>query len=171
MGLLNLKGLQIMKYLQNKDDYEEFYKFIVKADETVMGASRGEINSIIKLQNKNLPKAYLDFLKYMGKSNGILHGSAYTVKCFFDEEVEGHALLQYSLDLLEENNNTDLKLTDNDFVFMMHQGYIFYVIKLDEGDNPPVYYYGEDVEPPQTELLKVSESFSEFLIEIYNAYV
>lgn len=159
-----------MKYILDKKNYEEVYKFISETDKTVIGASKDEIERISRFQNKSLPKAYLEFLEYMGGGNDILRGSAYTPACFFDEEVKGNALLQYSLDLLEENNNTDVKLTDNDFVFMMHQGYIFYVIKLDEGDNPPVYYYSEDVEPAQTELLKISESFSEFLINLYNAY-
>lgn len=158
-------------YNYDKNDYINFYKYMVKTEELVKGCTDEEINSIVKLQNKSLPKAYLEFLKYMGNGNEILRGSSYTPSWFFDEDIEGNALLQYSIDLLEENNNKDLKLTDNDFVFMLHQGYMFYVIKLDEGDNPPIYYYDESIEPPQTKLLKISESFSAFLINIYNSYL
>lgn len=157
-------------YDYNKNDYMNFYKYMIETEQVIEGCKDEEIEQMMHIQNKPLPKAYLNFLKYFGNDNRLLGGSDYQPKWFFEDGINGNAQLHYAIELLEENNNTDVKLTDNDFVFMMHQGYIFYVIKLDEGDNPPVYYYAEDVEPPQTELLKISESFSEFLIDLYNAY-
>lgn len=59
--------------------------------------------------------------------------------CFMDELLE---LNEWGAELLEENN-VPLKLTSNDFVFWMSQGFMFCFFKLDEGENPPVYFYSE----------------------------
>lgn len=53
--------------------------------------------------------------------------------------------LELAVELLDENNFSE-KLTDNQFVFMMHQGYMFWYINLDEGDNPAVYLYDESLD-------------------------
>ncbi len=34
-------------------------------------------------------------------------------------------------------------MPEDAFVFFMHQGYQFMFFRLSEGDDPPVYYYGE----------------------------
>ncbi len=60
-----------------------------------------------------------------------------------------------------EENESELVLTDNDFVFWMSQGCIFCMFKLNEGDNPPVYFYNESGDD---RFLKISNTLTEFLI-------
>lgn len=65
-----------------------------------------------------------------------------------------------AIDLLVENESSNT-LTDNDFVFWMSQGYMFCFFRLDEGDDPPVYYYNEAKED---RFIKITNSLSEFLL-------
>ena len=59
-------------------------------------------------------------------------------------------------------------MTDDDFVFFMHQGYEFCFFKLSEGDNPPVYFYSEEACPfhprksAHSNFIKITDSLSEF---------
>jgi hypothetical protein len=64
-------------------------------------------------------------------------------------------LKEWALELLEEDNAENF-LTDNDFVFMMHQGYMFWYFKLDGTENPIVYFYREmSLKPNRLTDLKV----------------
>lgn len=84
-----------------------------------------------------LPAAYIAFLK--GKYpevypilTGSDYGYSYLVK-----------LRNCAEELLQENGNP-FQLAQNDFVFIMHQGYQFLFFPCGEDtDNPPVYYYLE----------------------------
>ncbi len=51
-------------------------------------------------------------------------------------------LAYWAMDLLEEDE-VDNFLQPDDFVFMMHQGYIFWYFKADGNDDPPVFSYSE----------------------------
>lgn len=51
-------------------------------------------------------------------------------------------LKEAAIELLKENNVENF-LSDEDFVFMMHQGYIFYYFKADGNPNPDVWGYTE----------------------------
>lgn len=57
---------------------------------------------------------------------------------FFDHIFE---LQGWGEELVRENNFNDLPA--NSFVFWMHQGYQMAFFMLTEGDNPPIYFYGE----------------------------
>ncbi|MEK3794613.1 SMI1/KNR4 family protein [Paenibacillus sp. FSL R7-0204] len=74
-------------------------------------------------------------------------------------------LKEWAVELLDENNFPK-KLTDNQFVFMMHQGYMFWYFNLDESDNPSVYHYDESLD--LTDFRKVSDTLSEFIISLYD---
>ena len=102
---------------------------------------------------KKLPQAYLEFMREMGNEsyNSFMVGHS----CFMDEIFD---LKEGALELLEENESK-LTLADDDFVFWMSQGYMFTFFKLDEGDNPPVYFYSEDRED---QYFKIAHSFTEF---------
>ena len=83
----------------------------------------------------NFPKAYKEFLLAMGKGAGIyMKGS----DVFYDTIPD---LKDASQELILDNNF--LTLPPNSFVFWMHQGYQLAFFKLNEGENPPVYYYSE----------------------------
>ena len=70
---------------------------------------------------------------------------------------------EWAVELLEENSFSK-KLTDNQFVFMMYQGYMFWFFNLNEGDNPPIYFYDESLN--LTNFKKVSDTLSKFLISL-----
>ncbi|WP_241774627.1 MULTISPECIES: SMI1/KNR4 family protein [Lysinibacillus] len=87
--------------------------------------------------NNKLPEAYIEFLEVMG--GGTEHTFLRGESCFIDELLE---LNEWGAELLEENN-VQLSLTPNDFVFWMSQGCMFCFFKLDEGEDPAVYFYSE----------------------------
>jgi hypothetical protein len=109
--------------------------------------------------DKKLPEAYIEFLKTMGRGteNTFLRGHS----CFMDELL---ILNEGGWELLEENDFFK-KLTENDFVFWMSQGCMFFFFKLDEGDNPPIYFYSESTD--QDDFYKIADSFTDFLLGMY----
>lgn len=65
-----------------------------------------------------------------------------------------NTLKEEALELLKEDNAKNF-LTDKDFVFMMHQGYMFWYFRADGNENPNVYYYIEQsLVPDKKEDLK-----------------
>jgi hypothetical protein len=134
-----------MKYL-----FDVFEK--IKHSRYLIGCSAEDIENIIQ-EKTLLPAAYIEFLKIMGKKVDFLDGLSYSVEDL--KEIEDSA------EILLSRNNPKLQLTSKDFVFMMNQGYLFFLFRIDEGDNPPVYAFAEGVN--QTKIKKISDSFSEFL--------
>lgn len=131
----------------------------IKADEVAMDATTLEDLEAIKnfANGKNIPKAYLEFYKHMGNGVRFLRGHS----CFRNEIFK---LKEWAEELLNENGFQS-KLSENDFVFWMSQGYMFCFFRLDEGDDPPVYYYCEG--KGLSSFYKIAESFSSFLYRIY----
>ncbi len=57
-------------------------------------------------------------------------------------------------ELLEEDNIESF-LAKDDFVFMMHQGYMFWYFEADGEQNPVVYFYKEgNLKPNKEQRLK-----------------
>jgi len=95
-----------------------------------------EIAQLERQYHLTLPPAYQEFLRWMGHGAGrFLAGDG----CFYDALPQ---LRAYALELLEENHVT-YRLPDDAFVFSMHDGYQFLFFRVSEGENPPVYWYGE----------------------------
>lgn len=112
-----------------------------------------QLNSIVK--GKELPQAYIEFISAMGNgTEGKFMGGD---SCFMDELDD---LRQGAVELLVENESENM-LTDDDFVFWMSQGCMFCFFRLNDGDNPPVYFYNED---GRDEFIKIANSLTEFLI-------
>ena len=82
---------------------------------------------------------------------------------FFKDEIL--YLKEWAEELLEENNFPG-ELSENDFVFWMSQGNMFCFFKLDEGGDPPIYYYCEG--KGLTNFLKIADSLSSFLYKFYS---
>ncbi len=83
-----------------------------------------------------LPAAYKEFLRWMGNGAGrFMAGDA----AFYDALPQ---LRAFALEMLAENH-VPQRLPDDAFVFSMHEGYQFLFFRTSEGDNPPVYWYGE----------------------------
>jgi len=119
-----------------------------------------ELNEVKKLIGTNkLPEAYIEFLEVMG--GGTEHTFLRGESCYIDELLE---LNEWGTELLEENR-VPLKLTPNDFVFWMSQGCMFCFFKLDEGENPPVYFYAEGKK--KEGFYKITDTFTEFLQRRY----
>lgn len=103
-----------------------------------------------------LPEQYLEFMRFAGNGKFWV-GSSYGFS-------EVPKLKKYAENLLTENHFAH-NLKDDDFVFWMHGGDMFYFFNLNDGDDPPVYYYSECDD--MTDFVKCSESFTNFIIDPY----
>lgn len=108
----------------------------------------------------HFPNSYTRFLNMMGNGTvgGFLEGSS----CFYNELP---FMKQWAEELLIENDSS-LTFDGKEHVFWMSQGYMFAFFKLDEGNNPPVYFYSElnSVD----EFVMISNSITEFLVRFFN---
>ncbi len=134
----------------------ELVEKLKERDISMKKATENQIKDLLSITESGiLPKAYIEFMSTMG--NGTEGKYMRGESCFMDEI---HILKQGAIELLEENESK-LVLTENDFVFWMSQGCIFCMFKLNEGDNPPVYFYNESGDD---RFLKISNTLTEFLI-------
>ncbi|MGZ3581989.1 MAG: SMI1/KNR4 family protein [Ktedonobacterales bacterium] len=114
-----------------------------------------EVRSLEDLLGHRLPIAYKEFLLWMGHGAGpFLRGTD-----VFFQDLPG--MLEAAKDLLNENGIED-PLPDDAFIFYMHQGYQFMFFRLSDGDDPPVYFYGEGQGLHTFVLLY--ERFSDFIV-------
>ncbi len=119
-------------------------------------ATEKQIKDLLSItQNRNLPKAYIEFMCIMG--NGTDGKYMRGESCFLDEI---YLLKQGAIEVLEENKSK-LTLTDNHFVFWMSQGCTFCMFLLNEGNNPPVYFYNES---GKDRFLKIADTLTEFWV-------
>lgn len=133
---------------------------LIKDGIKLIPASHDEIEILTKLTpTQKLPIEYVSFLELMGKNtpNGFLRGHS----CFI---AELPFLKDWTIELLEENKFTQ-KLSELDFIFWMSQGYQFAFFKLNTNNDPPIYYYREG--SGQKNFVKITESFTEFILRIY----
>ena len=150
-----------MKYL------EQIINRFKNRNVKLMGCIKNEINIIEEnITREKLPDCYIEFLEIMGKdiiedpnsSNYFEYGNFKGSYVFYKD--------------LEDNNNenglkgllledeSELQVPQNAFIFYGHQGYIYAFFKLDEGNNPPVYAYIEGYNG--NEFPKISDSLSDF---------
>lgn len=126
----------------------------------IQGCSIEEIQKIEEYFQYPLPKTYKEFLYYMGYRAG---------RFFAGTDIFYHRIfeLKEGFNDLLNDDNSDFKLKETDFVFASHQGYQFMYFNLCENDNPPVYYYFEGDMFPH----KKWETFSDFLYENMEEYI
>lgn len=138
---------------------KDFLTSLEKDSYPMKPCSKDDISKLINISpSRTLPQTYLDFMNKAGNGIEFLVGTNYSMNYIFD-------LKEWAIELLEENNFIK-KLTDNQFIFMMHQGYMFWFFNLNEGDDPAVYSYNESVE--LDDFNKVSDTLSAFLISLYD---
>lgn len=140
---------------------KEIIKRIEERGYDLKGLDVSQIKKIKDFYNVRLPKDYEFFLEKLGlDGGGFMRGES----CFFDKIFE---LKEYANDLLSEDES-DFKLKPEDFVFYVHQGYMFYFFDTSL-DDPSIFFYEEgDMQPT----LKFS-SFHDFLkeqIDIRSSY-
>jgi hypothetical protein len=147
-----------MKYL-GENNLNSFFEYLKLIGHKMNPCTKDEIEMLHRFCGKGrLPQDYIIFMEFAGNGIRFLRGSSYAMEEIFK-------LKEWAIELLNENNSAE-SLNDNDFVFFMHQGYQFYFFKLNEGENPPVYFYSEG---QNGNLFKEeSESFSNFIISFYN---
>lgn len=150
------EGNSMERYL-GKKEYKPFFKYLEKNGYTPnKKATKDEFSKLIELSPKPLPKAYLDFMRYAGNGYRLWKGSVYTI----NKIPELREAAEY---LLYIENQVPYKLSEDSFVFWMHQGYMFYFFNLNEGDDPPVYYYNECKH--QDDFIKCYDSFTDFIMD------
>ena len=116
------------------------------------GCSGSDVRNIEKYFKIVLPSEYKEFLYAMGRgADKFMLGST----AFYDR------ILYLKEDMISTLEEKGKSLPDNTFVFWSHQGYQFAFFYLNDGYNPPVYFYseGENFNDYQ----KVEESFTDFL--------
>ena len=119
----------------------ELVEKLKERDISMKKATENQIKDLLSITESGiLPKAYIEFMSTMG--NGTEGKYMRGESCFMDEI---HILKQGAIE----------------FVFWMSQGCIFCMFKLNEGDNPPVYFYNESGDD---RFLKISNTLTEFLI-------
>ena len=98
-------------------------------------------------KNISFPNIYIDFFtKYRKKIPQNLVGT---------DIFNGTEDLNLWAKELLNDDNTENFLEEDDFVFMMHQGYMFWYFKTNEDENPTVYSYFEgDLKPTKRGELK-----------------
>ena len=147
-----------MKY-SGVNKLEFFLEFLKENSHNMKPCSPKDIAQLKQLANNRLlPKTYLLFMESAGHGIRFFRGSSYNIN-------EISLLQEGAVELLQEDRSAET-LTNNDFVFFMHQGYQFYFFKLDEGENPPVYFYEEGKNLKK--FVKKHHSLTEFFIENYN---
>ncbi len=133
----------------------------VHLTDRVFPCSENEVSTLQQRLGFVFPQAYTEFLLWMGHgAGGFLQGEAVFYQDLpLDEDARR---------LLTEDGIT-IPLPEDAFVFYMHQGYQFMFLRLTEGANPPVHYYGEEQRDYFTQHENVQtfttlyESFSAFL--------
>jgi SMI1 / KNR4 family (SUKH-1) len=102
---------------------------------TIVPMSEEEIGAVEEDQGVTLPRFYREFLRQAGGRFGVVCAGA----DMYYPEILG---LRIDAQELLDRNNIKYRIGAFDFPFHMWQGY--YVAWMSgEGDNPPVYGYGE----------------------------
>lgn len=142
----NMEFRAFFRYLSSQDESNEYHEL---DNDTIQ-------HFVDSFHTISLPIQYIEFMRYAGNGQ-FWRGSMYKFS-------EVHKLKEYAKELLSENDFPHT-LKDNDFVFWMHGGYMFYFFNLDEGNDPPVYYYSECDD--LSDFVKCSDSFTGFIINPY----
>lgn len=138
-----------MKRYAGEKNFRDFFKYLSEQCGEKYERSDVEFPRFV-------PKQYAEFMRYA-------EGTRFWIGSYFS--FSDTARLKKSANELLEENGFAYRLKENDFVFWMHGGYMFYFFNTNEGDDPPVYYYSECDD--MTEFVKCSESFTDFIISPY----
>lgn len=149
-----------MNFYKNRN-IEDFLTSLEKDSYPMKPCSKDDISKLVKLSpTGTLPKIYLDFMNKSGNGIEFLVGTDYSMGDICD-------LKEGAIELLEENNSSR-KIADDQFIFMMHQGYMFWYFYLNDGDDPAVYCYDESIE--SDDFNKVSDTLTDFIISLYDSW-
>jgi hypothetical protein len=122
------------------------------AEGELIACSGADIATIESAAGISLPTVYKDFLQTMGRKAGnFLEGSDFLYPDLLNLNNAANSILK-ELQL-------DYRLSKNDFVFWMHQGYQFTFFDASEGNDPSVLFFTDSYKKPE----RTTNSFSKWL--------
>lgn len=136
-------------------------KLFKMPDCPIEGCTSSEIEFLKQSQGVDfIPETYVQFLEEMGQGAGLL---------FVGSDYAYEALIYLKENAVSTLNGarSSLKLPDDAFVFLMHQGYLFYYFHTKDFDNDPaIYSYKEGDKEFQLMSATLSEYFNECVNEM-----
>lgn len=136
-------------------------EYLRKRGENLKPLDEFQIRKIEIEFNAPLPATYRTFLSLMGNGAGnYMRGSS----VFFNEIF---SLRKWTMELINENGLNPLP--KNAFVFWMHQGYQSAYFRLNESNDPPVFYY-EEGNRTQDFQLKEKKLTDFFVAQLLSSY-
>lgn len=148
--------------LQFKRELEKHGRVEAHGQWKIIGCTDHDIAAVMQAQNiKFLPSLYREFLISMGNSAGnAFRGSDYQYAYLLRAKDDANYLLRMM--------RLSLELPPDAFVFMVHQGYIFYFfLTASQHDDPAVFAFHED----RDEFFEVFSSFSSFLFNSLDSVI
>jgi hypothetical protein len=130
--------------------------------EDVHGFTEEEVLHLEQELGQALPAAYKEFLLWMGHgAKGFMVGDL-----MYFPRIPGYAEAPWDLTkeahkLLDESAFPE-PLPVDAFVFSMHEGYQFWFFRFTEGDDPPVYGFGDGQTKDHFDV--IDGTFSEFML-------
>lgn len=139
--------------IETRHRLEKAIQLIAAGSQETAGCSTSDIERLHRRISFPLPDAYLYFFEAVGADAGdFLKGSEFLLHQLDDATAEAEALLE---------DDGDLRLPPNAFVFCSHHGYQFLFFILGDGPDPTVHYHLE----AEGEFQRVADTFSEWLME------
>ena len=122
---------------RNINSIDEIVGFLKRRGERLLPLTTSQIASIEENCRCELPGVYREFLSRMGNGSGnFMEGTS----VFFDRIINLHCQNE---ELMKENGMPPLPA--NTFTFWMHQGYRSAYFFANAGDDPPVYFFSEEM--------------------------
>jgi hypothetical protein len=129
-----------------------------------------EIIQLKHFLNLSLPKAYEEFLLWMGKGCNVLesYGGHYSTKEVNLQEL-GH-------EIMEADESRETLPEDAIVIWLFDESTEFAFIRASEGDNPPIHHFGAAVEggyplPNSTIQWNWYPNLDELLLALINDYI
>lgn len=116
------------------------------------GLTEEEISNLETINSVKFPLVFRCYLQNFGKS----HGTLFRGSDFSPEEFAGYR--KWAEELLGEKGKESF-LTQNAFVFLVHQGYTFLFFYSEASFDLPIYQFVEGDDEPKI----ISKSFAKFL--------
>lgn len=148
----------------------------------LVGCSEEQITDLEHKLNLTLPLAYKEFLRWMGVKGGLLlRGSDvyynYLIGSVWNDYIEegisspDASMKKHAIELLNEHGFEGNILLEDSVVIMSHQGTAIQYIKINEGENPPVYLFTEQGKWLEEGPSKWANSYSEHLLKTFTEEV
>jgi hypothetical protein len=128
-----------------------------ESGQRIVGLGDAELDELQAALGGNLPSAYRDFMRKMGRSAGPLLAGT---DAFYPE------IIEYQEDAAEvaASGGASYEVPAGAIIFAIHQGYQIYWMPSGCGDDPPVFLYQEEDSKESAKW----ESFSKFVLDEYS---